>query len=94
MKKEFTQRPSFFCPKARPERVEKLARVERKLWGAGIWAGWGGRGEFLASGSVLGLTRVRKKKGKTSEEGKTRVGLYREALRGRRERVDAQPGSD
>jgi hypothetical protein len=34
---------------------------------------------------VLGLARVRKKKGKTSGKGKTRVGLYREASRGRRE---------
>jgi hypothetical protein len=60
-------------PKARPERVEKLAGVKRKLWGAGIWAGWGGHGEFLASGLVLDLTRVRKKKGKPV--GKQRLGL-------------------
>jgi hypothetical protein len=51
--------------------------VERKLWGAGIWVGWGGRGRIPASGSVLGLTLVRKKKGKTSEKERTRVGFYR-----------------
>jgi hypothetical protein len=31
---------------ARPERLERLAGEERKLLGAGIWAGWSGRGEF------------------------------------------------
>jgi hypothetical protein len=80
-------------PEARLERIEKLAGVERKLWGAGIWAGWGGRGEFLASGSVLGLTRVREKKGKTRGNGRTRVGLYRgyRAVEGG-ERAGVQPG--
>jgi hypothetical protein len=58
-------------PKARLERVERLAGVERKLWGAGIWTGWGSRGEIPANGSVLGLTLLREKKGETSEKERT-----------------------
>jgi hypothetical protein len=66
--------------------------VERKLWGAGIWTGWDGRGEIPANGSVLGLMLVREKKGETSEKERTQVGLYRGVSHGRRERAGAQPG--
>jgi hypothetical protein len=40
---------------ARSERVGRLVGRERKLLGAGIWAGWSGRGEFRrAAGGRLG----------------------------------------
>jgi hypothetical protein len=63
---------------ALPERVGRLAGKERKLLGAGIWAGWSGRGEFRRTlgGRLSGREQEEREK---QQEGRARIGFYRGA---------------
>jgi hypothetical protein len=69
---------------ARPGRVRRLAGEERKLLGAGIWAGWSGRGEFQRAlgGQLSG--REEEERVNSGKE-RARVGLFRGASLCRRE---------
>jgi hypothetical protein len=74
---------------ARPRRVGRLAGEERMLLGAGIWAGWSGRGEFWRA---LGGRLSGREEEERVDSGKerARVGLYRVASLCRREGAKEQ----
>jgi hypothetical protein len=69
---------------ARPERVGRLAGEERKFLGAGIWAGWSGRGEFRRAARWSALWSRGRRKGNSGKE-RARVQLYRGVSLCRRE---------